>query len=201
MERFAIFQRILREVIKPNMKVASVPCGLCDDLITLSSKSENVEIYGIDFDYNSLEQAIWNHQNCNNNHTYNTFTLKTALRNAFELVDFEKCFDVITSNGLNIYVQDDDEVIELYKSFHKCLKPNGLFLTSHIIPPTDEVFHDEYYSKARIIFNDIIQVKWNNPRNVEMIVHQLDSAGFDIVSIEFDNKQFYPSFLCKKRDH
>ena len=181
------------------MKVASIPCGLGDDLITLSSNSENVEIYGIGLDSDSLEKAIWNYQNCNNHYTYNSFTLKTAQKNAFGLEDYENKFDIITSNGLNIYVSNDYEVVELYKSFHKSLQTNGLFLTSHIIPPSDEVFHDENFLKARIILNEVIEVKWNNPRNVETIVQQLDAAGFDIITIEFDNNQLYPSFLCKKR--
>ena len=169
-----------------------------DDLITLSSDVDDVQIVGIDMDFDSIEQAIWNHHNCTDHYTYNHFTLKTAQRDAFDL-DMENTFDIVVSNGLNIYIKNDEEVINLYKSFNKSLKSNGLLLTSHLTPITDQVFHDENFSKASVILNDIIGVKWNNPRPVEMIVHQLDVAGFDILTIEFDTDQFYPTFLCKKR--
>lgn len=196
-ERFVIFQKFLRDQIKPNMTVASIPCGLMDEILTLRvEKIEHVEVVGIDVDHESLEHAVWNYQTLSATPTYNNFTLKTEQKDAFNL-ESENRFDIITSNGLNIYVEDDDRVIELYKEFYKALKPDGILLTSHVVYPPHE-FDDEDFEYANTIFYEILNCNWKS-RSVEACVSQLFAAGFDVISIEFDSRQLYPTFFCKKR--
>ena len=196
-ERFVIFQKILREIIQPNNLVASIPSGLMDDLLTLRGKIENVTAYGIDLDHDSLEKAIFNYQTVSADPLYNTFTVKTELRDAFDL-QCENRFDIITSNGLNIYINDDDKVMELYKEFNKALKPNGYLLTSHLVYPPHE-FDDKDYELTKAIFYEIAEAKFQ-PRSVEACVSELFASGFDVLKVEFDSKQLYPTFLCKKRE-
>ena len=196
-ERFVIFQKFLRDYIKSNMTVASIPCGLLDDLLTLRVENlRHVEVVGIDLDLSSLEHAVWNYQTLSSEPTYNNFTIKTEQKDAFNL-ESENRFDLITSNGLNIYVYDDDSVIDLYKEFYKALKPDGYLLTSHVVYPPHE-FDDEDFEYANTIFHEIIDCQWKS-RSVEACVSQFFAAGFDVQQIEFDSRQLYPTFLCKKR--
>jgi SAM-dependent methyltransferase len=196
-ERFVIFQKILRDIIQPNNLVASIPSGLMDDLLTLRGKIENVTAYGIDLDHDSLEKAIWNYQKLSADPLYNSFAVKTELRDAFDL-QCENRFDIITSNGLNIYINDDDKVMELYTEFNKALKPGGHLLTSHLVYPPHE-YDDENYELTKAIFYEIAEAKFN-PRSVEACVSEFFASGFDVLKVEFDSKQLYPTFLCKKKE-
>lgn len=95
-QRFIVFQDILKELIKDNMNLASIPCGLMDDLLTLDYSS-------------SLDLA------CNNAQTHCIENISVHKRDAWNL-KINNEFDVITSNGLNIYEQKDKYVSLTYIS-------------------------------------------------------------------------------------
>lgn len=57
-ERFNIFQQVLKGNLRPKVKVASIPCGLMDDLLSLEySDIKEVILEGIDLDSQSLSLA------------------------------------------------------------------------------------------------------------------------------------------------
>ena len=119
-ERFQIFQLHLQKYLRNGMQIASIPCGLMDDLLGLDhSKIQDVKLVGIDLDTKSIELAEKNAEK------YNIKNVLFINKDAWNLGVFQE-YDIITSNGLNIYQPDDKKVIELYKEFYKALKPSGI---------------------------------------------------------------------------
>ena len=169
--------------IKP-FKMVSVPCGLMDDLLSLDFKNKmNIEIYGIDLDEQSLELASGNTLKYSTSLQSNNVDVKFIKANAWEINQndhffFMEPFDVLTSNGLNIYEKDDHQVVELYRQFRFLLKAGGILITSFIVPPTEwEVHSKEDAVKSKVIFADIIQVNWATYRTEELTRQQLNDAG------------------------
>ena len=97
-ERFAIFQREIQKQIRNGAVLASAPCGVMSDLLSLDFTGiHTIELNGLDVDPRSLElaeQAAVKEglQDC----------VSFALKSAWELGENER-FDLLTSNGLNIY--------------------------------------------------------------------------------------------------
>src|SRR3954453_22915513 len=82
--RFKIFKKETQTRLKNDMTLASIPCGLMDDLLSLDYKNmKNVKLVGIDLDVESLELAYKNSQE-----VYNLSTetkLEFRKKNAFML--------------------------------------------------------------------------------------------------------------------
>jgi len=54
-ERYSIFQREIQARLKKGMSLASVPCGVTEDLMTLDfSEAQKVSLFGIDLDPESI---------------------------------------------------------------------------------------------------------------------------------------------------
>lgn len=189
-ERFGIFQTQLHKYIKPGMAVASAPCGLMDGLLLL--QIDNLTLYGLDLDENSLQLAKENAVKFAKSATF-------AKVNAWELSAYKEKFNVITSNGLNIYEPDDERVTELYQQFNNSLVPGGIlitsFLTSH---DTWQNFGADKLAKQRAIFKDIIGAKWQSFRTEDITRRQLLKAGFEVVEIIYDKQRMFPTVVARK---
>lgn len=175
------------------MKLASIPCGLMDDLLTLDfSNSKNLSLTRIDLDVASLNYAK------NNNEKLQSALPINFLRiDAWEIIP--ETWDLITSNGLNIYVAVDEKCTDLNKSFASKLKANGTLIFSTITPSeTQEVHNLEDLNKQSFIFKEVIPVKWQSVRSEEKTVAQLESAGFKISNIIYDAQKMFPTFVANK---
>ncbi len=123
---------------------------------------------------------------------------------AWDLGKFEGQFDVITSNGLNIYEGDDTKVTALYAEFFKTLKPGGILITSFLTPPpamggaTWKDVNPADAAKQRILFGTIIGVGWQHFRTEETTRAQLKEAGFVDVEIVYDSGGMFPTVVAKK---
>jgi ubiquinone/menaquinone biosynthesis C-methylase UbiE len=198
-ERFRIFQRIIQNRLKSGMTLLSIPCGTMDDLITLDKTSvSNIQLVGIDLDPESIALAKLN---ALNNECTNTSFIK---KNAWELDTYET-YNLITSNGLNIYEADDSKVIVLYKNFFKALKPKGILVTSFLTPPPSiskdsnwKNFDPQELKKQKAIFADIIQAKWQVFRTEAQTRKHLEAAGFKILDIIYDTQGMFPTIIAEK---
>ncbi|AIL65406.1 hypothetical protein NOVO_05170 [Rickettsiales bacterium Ac37b] len=199
-ERFSIFKQKTNEILKSNMTLASIPCGLMDDLLSLDyTGKENIKLVGIDLDPLSLKQAEENSLTYNKN-----VNVSFKLENAWNLSSSEE-YDLITSNGLNIYEPNDTKVIELYKKLYNALSKDGYLITSFLtLPPTltpdspwkNFSMHDVIKQKA--IFVDILQAKWQTFRTEEQIRYQLEQVGFRILEIIYDKQSMFPTVIAQK---
>lgn len=180
------------------MTLASIPCGLMDDLITLDyTKYNNISLVGIDLDPESIQFA-----------QVNALAIKPKTvflqKNAWEL-NTHNTYDLITSNGLNIYEPEDNKVIQLYKVFFQSLKSKGIFITSFLTPPHSiskesiwKNINSEDLKKQKSIFSDIIQAKWQTFRTEDQVRSHLESAGFKVVQVIYDSQGMFPTIIAEK---
>lgn len=201
-ERFQLFRKKLQGHLKSDMTIASVPCGLMDDLLGLDySRVSNIKLVGIDLDEKSLKLAQDNAKH------YECADIKTRFiqENAWN-IDAHQVYEIITSNGLNIYQKDDQKVIDLYKIFYQALKPGGIFITSFLTPPpalskdsTWRNYNLKDALKQKAIFGDIIEAAWQAFRTEVQTREQLSQAGFRSIEIIYDSQGMFPTVVAKKK--
>ena len=200
-ERFFIFQRLIQERLRPDMSLASIPCGLMDDLLSLDySMTPNVRLTGIDLDAETLSQAQTQAAA-----KANPPAVSFLQRNAWQL-EVMAAFDLIASNGLNFYEPNDMAVIKLYRQFQRALKPKGVLITSFLTPPPaltkDSPWKDtpvEDLRQQAAIFGDIIGAKWQVFRTEPQMREHFDQAGLDVQDIIYDSQAMFPTIIAEKR--
>jgi SAM-dependent methyltransferase len=183
-QRFAIFKEVLQNKVQEGCSLASVPCGLMADLLSLDYAGlQNFTLTGVDIDPDSIQHA----QNFAKEKELQD-KCRFAQQDAWNLC-FSEEFDVITSNGLSIYEQDDEKVVELYRSFFLSLKRGGWIVTSFLTPPPALGMHSEWDLTQidlqdallqKILFADILESKWQVFRSEKTVRKQLEKAGFHI---------------------
>jgi ubiquinone/menaquinone biosynthesis C-methylase UbiE len=197
-QRFDIFQNLLKENIKENMKVCSLPCGLMDDLLTLEIPNiNNVEFIGIDIDENSVSTAKAYAKSLNLDKICNFYVM-----DAWKM-DFIKEFDIVTSNMLVQYVSDEDAIMKFYKLVFNSLKNDGIFIISCLLPMSAVDWSKSKYDMkdvklSAVVFYDIIQAKWTQFILREKMIKQLIETGFKTFETYYDEIKRFPSLLAKK---
>jgi len=193
-ERFRIFRDLTQPLVRSGMQLASLPAGLMDDLLTLDySQSPNVVLTALDLDADTLCEAEKNYRR-----------LSPAVEAHFEerdawQLDSSECWDLLTSNGLNIYVQDDDRCTDFYRNVAAALKPEGIFVVSFITPPDRwEPKSAEDLDYQRFLFKEVVPVKWSCVRDESTTRQQLSSAGFEVVTIRYDSQRMFPAVVARK---
>lgn len=130
-QRFVIFQSLLTQHIQSHSVVCSLPCGMMADLLTLNLPEHvsEIRLVGIDLDAAVFDLAKALAKQLNVRNKYEFFK-----KDAWDL-NIEKEFDIITSNGLNIYEKDDSKVVALYRGMYRALKDHGHLICSALTPP------------------------------------------------------------------
>ena len=201
-QRFGIFLKENQKQVKNGAKLACIPCGMMGELLYLNFKGmDDIELIGIDYDAHTLldAQALAEKQK---------LMKWTALLqgDAWQLKQKNE-FDLISSNGLNIYEPDDDKVTALYDQFYQALKPEGKLVTSFLTPPPALTPHCEWDMNQinrddlllqKIIFADIIGAKWQCFRSSEQTRAQLMSVGFKNIEMIYDNAKIFPTVCAYK---
>lgn len=193
-ERFRTFRQLTQPHIASGMRLASIPSGVMDDLLTLTyAGTENVELTAVDLDPASLEHARRAYER-----TGLTIKVDFEEKDAWTLGSIER-WDLITSNGLNIYVEDDRRCVALYQSIAAALRPQGLFIMSFITPPDQwRAYNAEDLNFQRFLFREALPVKWQSMRDEKTIKAQLSEAGFEVLSVIYDNQGMFPAVLARK---
>ena len=197
-QRFDICQKLLKEHITDGMTVCSLPCGLMDDLLTLNlPNTTNVNFVGIDIDKESTNSAADDAKKLNLEKICTFYTM-----DAWEM-KFKKEFDIVTSNMLVQYVNEDEKIKEFYKLIYESLKNNGILIISCLLPMSvvdwrKTKYKNEDVIKISAIFYDICQVKWSNFIMTETMIQQLKNVGFSSFEIHYDEIKRFPTILAKK---
>jgi cyclopropane fatty-acyl-phospholipid synthase-like methyltransferase len=177
------------------MKLASLPAGLMDDLLSLDyANAPGVVLTAVDLDEETLREAKQNYQRLTP-----PVQAEFERQDAWQLASTER-WDLLTSNGLNIYVEDDERCTDLYRSVARALKPGGIYIVSFITPPGEWRPKDpkdlEY---QRFLFSEVVPVKWSCVRDEAKTREQLGSAGFEVVSITYDAQRMFPAVVARKK--
>jgi SAM-dependent methyltransferase len=194
-ERFQIFQQLTQPLLRPGARLASIPCGLLDDLLSLDTSGiDGITITAVDLDPASLTQARTNQRQ-----RQPSACVSYEQRDAWTL-DSPGRWDLITSNGLNIYVEDDAHCIALYRSLAASLRPGGQLLISFITPPAEWRPHDAAdLEMQRLIFSAVLQPRWQCLRSESLTRAQLAAAGLEPIQVVYDSQRMFPAVQATKR--
>ncbi len=200
-ERFQIFKKLTQNLIKEGVVLASIPCGLMRDLITLDfSHLTEFKLIGMDIDPESLRLA---EQLSRESGISNSILLQ---QNAWE-TPFINEIDVINSSGLNVYEPDPKKVLDLYGKFYRALKPGGHLIISVLTCPPGESTNSDWDTRGisdetleldKILHKDILEVKWRNFRSAPDLEKEFKQVGFTEISVHFDKHRIFPTILAKK---
>ncbi len=201
-ERFEIHKKEIQKRVKEGVSFASIPCGVMADLLDVDySGISNFKLTGIDIDPETLEEAeeLAKEKKLQGDCEF-------YVRDAWNL-QIENQFDLMTSSGLNIYVSDDEKVTALYHQFCRALKPKGCLLTSFLTPPPGLPVQTEWnISKIhlpdaqmqKLIFNDILDCKWQTFRTKNQTIEQLKKAGFEKFELIHDEAHIFPTIIATR---
>src|SRR3990167_2354676 len=195
-ERFDIFLRENQKEVQNNAKLASVPCGMMGELLYLDYQDiHSIQLAGIDYDAKTLEDA----KNLAGQNNLSRF-LNLYQKDAWNL-NITNEFDLISSNGLNIYESSDEKVTKLYQQFYDALKPNGKLVTSFLTESSEwdsKKINQDDLLLQKIIFADIIQSKWQSYRSTQKTKEQLTSVGFKDINFINDSAKIFPTVVAVK---
>jgi SAM-dependent methyltransferase len=202
-ERFHHFKAILQKSIRNHMTVCSLPCGVMGELLQLEidRSFDDVTFVGLDLDESCfpLAQQLAAQFDCQQK-------LLFRQQDAWQFNERD-AFDIITSNGLNIYEADDTKVVQLYRLFFQALKPGGKFIGSHLsLPPqhpqgtewTLDKLDQAAALRAQQIFATVLQATWTNFRSQVTTKSQLEQVGFTDVEFVWDKCKMFYTFVATK---
>ncbi len=202
-ERFFTFQKLLQNKLKNGIRIASIPCGLMDDLLGLNYKNLNdFKLTGVDLDEQALQLALEN-------------AVQNRLEKHCEFIEedawnmqIKNQFDLITSNGLNIYEPDDERVEQFYSNLYKALKPEGTLISSFLTPPPTRENKSEWDASQineddlriqRILLGDILNIRWLAAHRSESKMRDIFvAAGFKEVNVIYDRQKLFPTIVGNK---
>lgn len=203
-ERFFISQKLLQGLLKDSIRIASLPCGLMDELLGLNFRNlKDFTLTGIDLDTESLSMAKENSE-ANNLTNECSFIEKDA----FKLNIYDD-FDVISCNGLNIYEADVKKNIQLYTNIFNALKADGVLITSFVTIPIHKCENSEWdisqicerdLRLQKILLSEIIDIRWKAAYSDESSMKKiLKSSGFSKIKFIYDRQRFYPTVIAIKK--
>jgi SAM-dependent methyltransferase len=201
-QRSRLFAAAIQARVRPDAVLASIPCGLMRDLLARDAGgAPGLRLVGIDLDDDSLILAGRLAEG------YGRGTMVTLLRRDAWALEERESFDLIASNGLNIYEPDDDRVRALYRAFFDALRPGGVLVTSALTPPptvdpASEWRMDRIDAEAlrlqRVVFADIIGTTFHCYRSSATTLGQLRVAGFAAVEVQWDEARLFPTFVATR---
>jgi SAM-dependent methyltransferase len=201
-QRFEFFLKENQKQVANGKTLACIPSGMMGELLYLNYDNiDQINLIGIDYDLNTFKDAEW----LAKQKGLSQF-VKFIHQDAWQM-DFSETFDLISSNGLNIYESDNQKVEELYRRFYKALKPGGQLVTSILTyPPGMSHFCEWDFSKInkddlllqKIVFVDIIAAKWQCYRSTVETKNQLEHIGFSQVHFLYDEAKLFPTVLAYK---
>ncbi|MCG7887102.1 MAG: class I SAM-dependent methyltransferase [Candidatus Thiodiazotropha taylori] len=198
-DRFVIFQQVLQNLLRDNLSMASLPCGAMEDLLGLDFKNFSaVNLVGIDLDEESLK---WAEQNAQDKGLQQI--VKFIKADAWNL-GINKEYDVLTSNGLNVYETDPQRLIELYEQYHQALKRGGTLVTSFMTPPPEFNAHSPWdqsllNEKSRKTYSVFLEL-FSDRRGFQLedeVIRQLQAAGFKDIEVIYDSNKTFPTVTAK----
>ena len=96
-------------------------------------------------------------------------------------------------------LMDDLLCTAFFRQVAEVLRPEGVFIVSFITPPD----HWKPYSRAdleqqRLLFQDVVPVRWMCHRDEATTRAQLAEAGLEVISVHYDEHRMFPAVLARK---
>lgn len=196
-ERHRYFLKLNQACVKEGVTLACIPSGIMGELLYLDYQGINdIHLCGIDYD----EHTFLGAKNLAKEKGIERFC-EFKQSDAWALSD-ENVFDLISSNGLNVYEADMKKNAKLYSGFYHALKPGGRLVTSFLTYPpfaTDECewemdkINQEALLLQRIVFKDVLDVKFNCFTSSKEMGDMLNQIGFKEVTFHYDKAHIMPT--------
>ena len=209
-ERATIFNEAIGELLVPGAVALSVGCGYMDELLRVPNARQAAHLVGVDLDPEALPGAV---ETAAANGLAEVCTF--AEGDAWDLPSARVVYgdpatyqdlvggrvDLVTSNGLNVYVADDAQTTALYRSLRSAMHPGGTLVVSAVVPPEEWDFTGVDREESRRLrgLMLICDVMWSNYRSEAQTRAQLEAAGFKVVEVRWDSRRIYPTFLAVAR--
>ncbi|WP_119328934.1 class I SAM-dependent methyltransferase [Cysteiniphilum halobium] len=202
-ERFGFFKQVIQaEINKGALNILAAPCGLLPEFFDIKDKHiTDIKIDALDFDGKvSVEISKKYH-----NHVLEN-AYQFIQQDIFSFKEKDK-YDLVVSNGLNIYIQAADKVKTLYQVFYNAMKNEGILLTSFLTPPPTCTAESpwnmneidfEWLMKQKTLFKDILDVKWNCYMTEDEFIGLLREIGFSNIQLTWDKQRMFPTVVAKK---
>lgn len=208
-ERFHRFKAEIAQYVTDTAVLASVPCGVMDDLLQQDYRATTgVRLVGVDIDTEAVRLARENAVQ----HGLDG-QCEFLLRDAWQL-DLAAEFDLLVSNGLNIYEPDRTRLVELYRNFGRALRPGGRLLVSFPPPPPPPPWlaperaaeWDKYgipeadLRRNMALFGDVLQAKYRNFTSEQDMRAQLAEAGLNVEAVSYSATGVMPIVSAVRPD-
>ena len=204
-ERFGIFQAQTQPYVRGHAAFASLPCGRMRDLLTLdfTHLQKPLHLIGIDKDPAALRgaQALSEQMIRGDVPVVLEFRPGDALRDGITDPGLSERLDLLTSNGLNIYLTDAQS-ITFYTNVYEALKPGGVFITSHLVPPNEfcwDRINRRHLQLQILVWKILINPLWESfLKSRQSVQDQLNQVGFRDMKVILDSQGIFPTFLAIK---
>lgn len=205
-ERARIHQRQIQPFVRDGTALASLPCGRMRDLLTLDygTVRGGLRLTGIDKDPEVVDGvAQFARELFRDRPPPGALDIRTgdALVPGFTTPPCADAFDLLTSAGLNIYLNDDQSET-FYRHVYAALKPGGAFVTGHIVPSEEycwERVNRLHWRLQVAVMTVLVGALWEAyVKPADRVRAQLTAAGFRDVHTIPDSQHIFPTFVARK---
>lgn len=206
-ERFHIFQQQTQPLVRVGAVLASLPCGRMRDLLTLDYAPPgclDARLVGLDKDPEALQGAEALAGELRRQQPLPeriVFRRADGLKPGLSEPGLRAEFDLLTSNGLTIYF-NDEQCAAFYREVFTALKPGGTFVTSQILPPEEyrwDQINKDHWRLQSVVLAVVIGALWEplvKPR--ERVRSLLGAAGFHDIRAIPDSQGIFPTFVARR---
>jgi SAM-dependent methyltransferase len=199
-QRLEIFLKENQKSVKNNAVLACIPCGMMGELLYLDYTGiKNIRLVGIDYDANTFEDA----KRLAKEKNLSQF-IELSQKDAWQL-NIDQEFDLISSNGLNIYEPNTERVRKLFEQFYKALKNGGRLVSSFLTYPPHLTEQSEWDMNAihlphlkfqKILFADVLEAKFQCYQSSQEMKEQLLKIGFSKIDFIYDPARIFPTVVA-----
>lgn len=184
------------------LTLASIPCGLMDDLLWLRGLTKEIRMVGLDIDKTALQLAEQQAMFHKKRHSCSFF------QGDIWKLSWSETLSMILCNGLTIYEEDSSRMVELFSVFQRALKPGGVLVVSYMTPPPSMsidspwisgVHSEEALRKQSLLFDHVITPEFRAYRLPSEMKALLEKGGFEICEERPDRAYQFPTLIAKKK--
>ena len=200
-QRFLHFKKAIQDISRSKMiNVLAAPCGVLPEFYNAENKNINyIDALDIDKENFSLIEE-----------KYRESKDKSKIRFInLDLLKFDKknTYDLVVSNGLNLYISNIDILNKMFSILFNSLKANGYLITSFLSLPAVlsdkspwdmEKINLDLLAHQELIFKEILNVSWANYQSFNEFKALLREIGFQEIRIIWDVQKMFPTIIAQK---
>ncbi|MFZ9035628.1 MAG: SAM-dependent methyltransferase [Francisellaceae bacterium] len=199
-ERFGIFKQEIAKLLMGNNTILVAPSGLLPEIVSQDFSDKTVHITACDIDAET-QTLLKKRLQATPLESYVDYCCEDIF-----CFDRANRYDLVVSNGLNIYIADSDRLKTLFAIFYSALRSKGVMITSFLTHPIghpqspwqmDKIDQNKLLEQKRI-FVDILQATWSHFRSEAEMRKLLSDIGFIDIELILDRRGMFPTIKAIK---